>query len=146
MLSIGVDNPAVFTIRSFLRRRLQFNQFLSSNSSLTANRYFRLMALASIELLVNIPVSSYGLYININRTEIHPWVSWANTHYGWYIIDKYPALLWRMDSYTVVAVELSRWSTVFVAFVFFAFFGFADEARKHYKAMGIRLGWVYISC
>ncbi|KAK0460303.1 pheromone A receptor-domain-containing protein [Armillaria novae-zelandiae] len=132
----------LFTIRSFLRRRLQFNQFLSSNSSLTANRYFRLMALASIELLVNIPVSTYGLYININRTEIHPWVSWANTHYGWYIIDKYPALLWRMNPYTVVAVELSRWSTVFVAFVFFAFFGFSDEARKHYKAMGIRLGIV----
>ncbi|KAK0446039.1 GPCR fungal pheromone mating factor [Desarmillaria tabescens] len=65
---------SVFTIRSFLLHRLQFNQFLSSNSSLTANRYFRLMALASIELFVN-TISGYGLYTNINRGEIHPWVS-----------------------------------------------------------------------
>ncbi|KAJ7455421.1 pheromone A receptor-domain-containing protein [Mycena latifolia] len=124
---------SILTIRAFMKRRAQFNQFLSSNAALTANRYFRLMALATIELAFNTPISSYGLYLNVTQSPIQPWVSWANTHFDFGTIDQWPAFLWRADQKTVVAVELSRWAQVFCAFIFFAFFGFAAEARKHYR-------------
>jgi pheromone a factor receptor len=116
-----------------MRRRAQFSQFLSSNASLTANRYFRLMSLATIELIFNVPISSYGLYLNITASPIHPWKGWANTHFDWYTVDTFPAVIWRSNRQSVVTLELSRWAMVFCSLVFFGFFGFADEALKHYR-------------
>ncbi|KAJ7182466.1 GPCR fungal pheromone mating factor, partial [Mycena crocata] len=120
------------TIRAFMKRRAQFNQFLSASPSLTAHRYFPLMALATIELLFNTPIS-YGLYLNITQSPIQPWISWDNTHFDFGGIEQMPAVLWRSSQQTVIAVELNRWAQVFCALVFFAFFGFAAEASKHYR-------------
>jgi pheromone a factor receptor len=55
-----------------MKRRAQFNQFLSSNTAFTANRYFRLMAPATLE---HTPISTYGLYLNIAQSPIAPWIS-----------------------------------------------------------------------
>lgn len=116
-----------------MRRRAQFNQFLSSNNSLTVNRYFRLMFLATVELLFNTPISSYGIYLNVTSGTIEPWKSWANVHFDWLAVDLIPAVLWRANHFSVISIELSRWSTVFCALIFFLFFGFANEARKNYR-------------
>ncbi|KAF5378503.1 hypothetical protein D9615_007171 [Tricholomella constricta] len=123
----------ILTLRAFMKRRAQFSEFLSSNSTLTVNRYFRLMSLATVELLFNTPISAYGLYLNATLTPIYPWKSWADIHFDWYTIDTVPAVLWRSRRIHVVTLELSRWSVVFCALIFFAFFGFADESRKHYR-------------
>nr|AVI69658.1 pheromone receptor [Cyclocybe aegerita] len=123
----------ILTLRAFMRRRAQFSQFLSSNASLTVNRYFRLMSLATIELLFNLPITTYGLYLNITGRPIYPWKSWSDIHFDWYTIDTFPAALWRSSTLMVVNLELSRWSMIFCALVFFGFFGFAEEARKNYR-------------
>lgn len=39
-----------------------------------------------------------------------------------------------------IPLELSRWLLVVCALVFFSFFGFAEEARKNYRA-----AWAWIS-
>ncbi|KAF8200239.1 pheromone A receptor-domain-containing protein [Pholiota molesta] len=123
----------ILTLRAFMQRRAEFSQFLSYTTSLTMNRYFRLMSLATVELLFNLPISSYGLYLNATGRPIYPWTSWSDIHSDWFTIDTYPALLWRASPVTVVTFELSRWSLVFCALVFFGFFGFASEARKNYR-------------
>ncbi|KAJ7661864.1 pheromone A receptor-domain-containing protein [Mycena rosella] len=114
--------PLIFLWPNVMNRRAQFSEFLSSNTALTANRYFRLMALATVELAINTPISSYGLYLNITQSPIQPWISWANTHFDFGTIDVLPALLWRASPQNVVTIELSRWAQVFCAF-----------ARKHYR-------------
>ncbi|KAG6848099.1 hypothetical protein C0991_000963 [Blastosporella zonata] len=91
------------------------------------------MALATVELLCNTPISTYSLYLNATLTPIYKWQGWSNLHFDWYDIDTFPSVLWRWNPVEVAALELSRWSLVFCAFVFFAFFGFADESRKHYR-------------
>jgi pheromone a factor receptor len=106
---------------------------MSSNPSLTINRYFRLMSLATIELLVNTPISVYGIYLNLKSGTIQPWKGWADTHFQYSLVVQYPSALWRSDYPVVVSLELSRWSIIFCAFVFFVFFGFAEEARRHYR-------------
>lgn len=116
-----------------MKRRAQFSQFVNANTALTVNRYFRLMCLATAELAFNLPISTYGLYLNITSQPIYPWQGWANLHFDWYSIDIFPALIWRSDRITTITLELSRWSVIFCAIVFFAFFGFAEEARKHYR-------------
>lgn len=124
----------VLTLRAFMLRRAQFSQFLSSSTtSLTINRYFRLMALATAEIIFTIPFSSYGLYANITQSPIYPWTSWSNIHYDWYAVDTIPAILWRSNPAAVIGHESSRWALVFCAFLFFGFFGFAEESRKNYR-------------
>ncbi|EMD35181.1 STE3-like pheromone receptor B mating type [Gelatoporia subvermispora B] len=126
------------SIRQFLIRRAEFNKFLSSNTSLTANRYFRLMALATTELMCSTPISAYGMYLNLSGSNVRPWISWADTHYGFSRVDQYPAVIWRSDKQNIIAFELTLWLPIFCAVVFFAFFGFALEARNNYiKAWSI---------
>ncbi|KAJ7881505.1 pheromone A receptor-domain-containing protein [Mycena olivaceomarginata] len=90
------------------------------------------MALASLELLLNFPIATYGLYLTALSEPIVPWISWANTHADFSRVDQVPAIFWRANGHTAVIVELSRWAGVICAFFFFGFFGFAAEARKNY--------------
>ncbi|THH15868.1 hypothetical protein EW146_g4686 [Bondarzewia mesenterica] len=121
------------TIRHFWKRRQQFNDVLSSSRNLNQSRYFRLMALAGIELLGTIPISSYSIYLNVTTNQVQRWISWEDTHSNFSRVRQIPAVLWRLSHQEMVSVELSRWLLVLCAFIFFTFFGFADEARKHYR-------------
>nr|UWI70536.1 pheromone receptor B2 [Pleurotus eryngii] len=123
----------ILTLRAFMIRRVQFKQFLSRSGSLTANRYFRLMALATIELSLNTPISAYGVYLTATSSPIQPWRGLADAHFDWYTIDTFPAVLWRGNRTVVTSLELTRWSIVLCGLIFFAFFGFAEEARKQYR-------------
>nr|AAQ96347.1 pheromone receptor Rcb3 B5 [Coprinopsis cinerea] len=123
----------ILTLRAFMKRRAQFSQLISSNSSLTIHRYFRLMSLATIELVIHLPITSYGLYLCFTSKPMYPWTSWSDIHHNWYIIDSFPRVLWGHNPVQVVTLELSRWSLVFCAFLFFGFFGFAEEAQKSYR-------------
>jgi pheromone a factor receptor len=120
-------------LRELRRRSIQLAELLPSTSSLTANRYLRLMLIAIAEILCTIPIAAYGLYLNLGTGSVRPWISWADTHYNWSAVHLYPSVLWREDHLTTVAIELSRWLPIFCALMFFAFFGFAEEARKHYR-------------
>ena len=117
---------------SFLQRQAQFSQFMSSSSTLTMSRYFRLMALAGVELLCTTPLSVFLMVLNATTEPVDPWISWDETHYNFSSVRLIPAVLWTMDRWTVVGVQFNRWSGPLCAFVFFAFFGFASEARKSY--------------
>jgi pheromone a factor receptor len=136
MVKICVDVLTWLTglsIRAFARRRAQFKQYLSANNNLSSNRYFRLMALGSCDLLLTVPLATWSLYDNVALGDLYPWISWANTHSHFSRVLQYPRLEWGQNHRLVVAFEATRWSVVVCAFLFFAFFGFADEARKHYR-------------
>ncbi|KAF8809921.1 STE3-domain-containing protein [Phlegmacium glaucopus] len=133
VISLASAVYCVLTLRAFMLRRAQFSQFLSSTTSLSINRYFRLMALATSEILFTVPFSTYGLYLNIIEAPIYPWKSWADIHFMWYTIDTFPAILWRSNPTSLIVHESTRWSLIFCAFVFFGFFGFAEESRKNYR-------------
>ncbi|KIK78557.1 hypothetical protein PAXRUDRAFT_834510 [Paxillus rubicundulus Ve08.2h10] len=121
------------SIGQFYRRRAQFNQFLASNKSLTSSRYFRLMALAMTEIICTVPLASFMIWLNTTAQPVEPWVSWENTHYDFSRVAQYPAFIWTQNHWLLLAIQLTRWLVVACAFIFFAFFGFAAEARKHYR-------------
>ncbi|KAA1466859.1 STE3-domain-containing protein [Dentipellis sp. KUC8613] len=120
------------TLRSFFRRRAQFSEFVTSHSSLTIHRYFRLMALAMTDVLFTVPISAYGIYLNATANSMSPWRGWADAHFDYSNVDQIPAAIWRTNYSNELSIELSRWAVPFSAFVFFGFFGFALEARKNY--------------
>lgn len=123
----------VLTLKAFLKRRAQFSKLLSTHSSLTMNRYFRLMALASADLLCTVPYSAYGIFLNLTNAPISSWKGWADTHFDFSKVDQVPAAVWHTHHNVAVALELSRWVLPVCAIIFFGFFGFADEARKNYR-------------
>ncbi|KAF8894930.1 pheromone A receptor-domain-containing protein [Gymnopilus junonius] len=124
---------SVMSIVAFRKRHAEFKEILSSNSNLNSNRFFRLMALAGIEVICCVPLSITTIILNATRGEVRPWISWEDTHYGFSRVDQVPAVLWRADPTANVSIEMSRWLVIVCGLVFFAFFGFADEAQKHYK-------------
>ena len=120
------------TIYSVIKRRLDFGQLFPEGFN--ASHHFRLMALASSELLLGIPWSVYGcLYLNIAVSHIQPYKSWDNVHARFSAVGQFPAFEWKQNSTTVVSIELTRWATIVCAFIFFSLFGFAGEARKNYR-------------
>lgn len=118
---------------AFWKRKAQFSEMLSSNTSLTMHRYFRLMALATIELLCTTPFSAYFIYLDATSMPISPYRGWADLHFGYSRVDQVPSVIWHLSSKEVLALELTRWLMIVCALVFFLFFGFAEEARRHYK-------------
>ena len=125
---------AVLSIIAFNKSRTQFNELLSSHANLTSSRYIRLMCLAGIEVFCTVPFACWAIYLNASDHEINPWISFADTHWGFSRVDQFPSMLWRANPITETALELSRWLIVICAIIFFAFFGFADEARKNYRS------------
>lgn len=105
---------------------------MSSNRNLNRSRYFRLMALSSIEVLGTLPMGIYWIVYNA-KNGVEPWVSWEDTHSFYSRIPQFASFIWKNNHAMVVGLEGYRWSLVACAFVFFAFFGFADEARQHYR-------------
>ena len=127
-----VSLVAVTTVYTFYKRHRQFKEITSSNPGLSRSRYIRLMAISSTELFVTIPLGTYYIVYNA-KNGVTPWISWANTHSNYSTVNQIAAFIWKNDPAAVTGLELYRWSLIFCSFVFFAFFGFADEARQHYR-------------
>ena len=119
------------TIYAFYKRVHQFGQSMATNHNLNRGRYFRLMALSSIEILGTIPLGTYFMVMNA-KLGVGPWRSWAYQHRDYSRVVQVPDSIWKNDPILVVELELWRWVLVMCAFIFFAFFGFAEEARRHY--------------
>lgn len=115
-----------------MKRRRQFSELLASNSNLTFHRYFRLMALAGVELLCTVPFSIYFIVTNA-KTEIYQWAGLEDLHWGFSAVGYFPAEVWAVNEAQTRRVTLQIWLTIVCGLVFFAFFGLAEEARTHYR-------------
>ncbi|KAF8512956.1 fungal pheromone STE3G-protein-coupled receptor [Hysterangium stoloniferum] len=121
------------SLSAFFRRRVEFNQYLSANQSMvSANRYFRLMALATINIVVVVPMAVYFMYLNI-AIGLQKWVSWSDTKWHFDRVDTYPA--WQIDLIPLLrtTINMNVWTMPTCGILFFIFFGLAEEARRHYK-------------
>jgi len=124
---------SALTIRVFSIRHVEIKAVMSTNNTVTFSRYFRLMALAAVDLLLTIPFTAYFIYANIKLGKLAAWISWDDTHSGFSRVDQIPARRWRANPAGESSMEFRRWAVVVAALVFFAFFGFADEAIKNYR-------------
>ncbi|KDR78096.1 hypothetical protein GALMADRAFT_245099 [Galerina marginata CBS 339.88] len=129
----------VLSLRAFARRRAEFSQFLSSNTTLTMGHYFRLMALAMAEICATTPLSIFMIWLNATATPIGPWRSWEDTHFDYSRVEQIPGIIWRTNHILVIGMEFSLWVTPVCSFTFFAFFGFARESRRNYA-----VAWVWL--
>ena len=114
-------------------------------SGLSRGRYLRLMAIGGVEVLGTIPLGMYIIVYNA-KLGVGPWISWAHVHSNYSRVWQIAGFIWKNDTEVATNIEIYRWSLVACAFLFFALFGFADEARVHYRRVYTSLaGWIGFS-
>jgi pheromone a factor receptor len=124
---------ASLSFRAFLNQRKEFNAILQSgNSGLNVNRYFRLMALAATEIVLSLPLCIYILVENLS-TGLHPWISWANTHYDFNRTEFVPFGIFALYPSAWVLTNISRYTNPAAGFFFFTYLGMAGESGLFYK-------------
>ncbi|KAF8578629.1 STE3-domain-containing protein [Ramaria rubella] len=123
---------AALALRNFLQRRVEFAAHLrNSQSSISSSRYFRLMALAVIEMIWDSGVNAYLIEFN-SSTGLRPWISWANVHSNFSRVAQFPTIL-LPPSYLNQLV-LQWWVVPISCILFFVFFAFGEEAMSDYRA------------
>ncbi|TFK32932.1 pheromone A receptor-domain-containing protein [Crucibulum laeve] len=116
----------------FFRRRVTFACHLqNSNSALTTSRYFRLMAMAIVQMFWGVFIISINMWFTY-RNGLRPWTSWEDVHFNFSRVGIFPTVL--------TPVSIQRW-TYFIwwtmpitSVLFFAFFSFGQDAIKEYTA------------
>jgi hypothetical protein len=124
----------VTNIYTFYKRECQFRQLMSSTIGLSHGRYIRLMAISAVEILGTIPLGTFYI-VHSSKLGVTPWRGWAYTHKHYSEVIQVPAIVWKNNHNSVLALEMYRWSLVLCAFLFFALFGFANEARQNYRRL-----------
>jgi pheromone a factor receptor len=92
------------------------------------------MAISATEILGTIPLGTL-LIVKNAKLGVHPWRGWAYTHDHYSVVHQVPASIWKNVPDGAFGLEMYRWLLVLCAFLFFALFGFADEARRHYRSV-----------
>lgn len=119
-------------LHHILRRRIEFAAHLqNSKSFLTPGRYFRLMALAIVEMGWDTGVNAYIIYFNITLTGLRPWISWENVHSNFSRVGVFPTFL--MPPEVITQLTWQWWIVPISCFCFFVFFAFGEEAMSDYR-------------
>ncbi|KZV66007.1 fungal pheromone STE3G-protein-coupled receptor [Peniophora sp. CONT] len=135
MISIICYYPRV--ARTFYLRSRDVNQYLRSNdSTVSRTNYFRLLALASIDILVTLPNGIISVVLNTTaglEAGSFPFYSgWHKIHSDWQPVTyTYDEILAAGSAY-VAEFYGTFWSALILSFVIFALFGTTAEAIALY--------------
>ena len=105
---------------------------LKSSPNITTGHYCRLMAVCTVEIVFTVPLGIYSIVLSATDVELIPYVSWENIHKDFSYIGQLPIDVLESTPITAVAIESSRWSYVFCAFVLFVFFGLSRGVKEGY--------------
>ncbi|KZV62111.1 fungal pheromone STE3G-protein-coupled receptor [Peniophora sp. CONT] len=129
----------------FYRQRKDINRFLRSNGSgVTRTSYLRILLLASIDVLLTLPIgianTSLAIKSGLDQNLLTVYPGWKLLHTGWAPASiPYRAL--KADGVSTLArFYFSYWSSPVLAFVIFGLFGLTPEARASYKQIIFTVG------
>lgn len=134
--------------RIFYLRKRDVNRFLRSNASVSRTNYFRLLAIASLEILFTLPFGIVSLTLKLTSASeqegsfpVYP--GWSVLHEDWDPVTVSYAQLQSFGTFTMAASYFTIWTSPALTFVIFAFFGLNSEARASYRRLIVTIGnWV----
>ncbi|KAG9012862.1 hypothetical protein FRB94_005008 [Tulasnella sp. JGI-2019a] len=134
VLALGSLVYATLAFYWFMKRRNQFAEHLrSSNSGLTSSRYFRLMAMAVTEIVIETGLAGYLFSLQFQAIYLRDWDNWADVHSNFSRIAQFPTVL--LPDYYWNRLVLNYYIGPICALDFFIFFGLGQEAMKEYGHM-----------
>ncbi|KZV63986.1 STE3-domain-containing protein [Peniophora sp. CONT] len=152
LFSLIIYYPRV--ARMFYRHNRDINHFLGNNNSVPRTSYFRILALASIDVLLTLPIgiTTIALFVT-QKSSVGPpqfYSGWTRDHINWGPVSVSYADIQAGGASSVAVQYFAQWSSPVLAFVVFGLFGVTSEARASYRriiyAIGGWLGWEPHSC
>ena len=123
-------------IRTFHRQRQDANYFLRGNDSVSRTNYFRIFALASIDILLTLPINAVIIALSVAEevsSEDFPFYhGWVVDHANWEPVSFSYAEMVSSGSSAVALNYVLLWDVPLLAFVIFGLFGVTREARTSY--------------
>ncbi|VDC00590.1 unnamed protein product [Peniophora sp. CBMAI 1063] len=144
MYSVPVVAPAVSIVvyyphvaRIFYRQGRDIDHFLRSNDSISRTNYFRVLALASIDILLTLPIGIAAIVLTVKDSMSQ--VGFLVLYFGW----THDHSNWGPESFSYEELVTSRpsgaaqyffihWTSPVLAFIIFGLFGITSEARASY--------------
>ena len=93
--------------------------------------YLRLMAMAVVQMIWSIVVTSYTLWFTLSIIPLRPWKNWNFVHSDFGRIDQYLNIF--TPPMILTTYYILWWAVPASSLIFFAFFAFGREALDHYK-------------
>ena len=126
--------------RTFLRQRKDVNDFLQSNGSVSRTNYFRVLALASIDILLTLPFGIATIILAVSDALSLPsglpfYLGWTWDHTEWGPVGFSYAEIVALGKSNVPRFYFNQWTSPILAFAIFGLFGVTAEARASYWRM-----------
>ncbi|KZV75897.1 STE3-domain-containing protein, partial [Peniophora sp. CONT] len=141
LISVLVYYPRVIAV--FYHHHKEVNRFLRSNDSVSRTNYFRILALASIDVLVTLPLGAISLAlflipatrndgdIAVDNISFYP--GWHFLHTNWAPTGSSYEEIVAAGNLRLQQLYFSYWTGPMLAFVIFGLFGLTHDARATYR-------------
>lgn len=135
--NLRLKHPLAFILITFSRRRKEMEEFYSTNNSISRGHYFRLIAIASFDLLLTFPTGIMNMVLDIvveleNHLNLRSYHSWAYAHQYIHIINTSDSS-WRASHINLIVQYYNWWRGIVYPFLFFFLFGTTTKMRGRYK-------------
>ncbi|KZV69111.1 STE3-domain-containing protein [Peniophora sp. CONT] len=132
--------------RTYYRQRRDIDSFLRSNSSVSRTNYLRILVLASIDILLTLPIGIVTITLTIVKARSFNLFSfyhgWTHIHTDWEPEGISYALLQAGGTASLAQNYFSLWTSPVLAFAIFGLFGVTPEARaSHWHIICTIGGW-----
>ena len=131
----------------FYRQSQDIDCFLQSNGSVSRNNYIRILALASIDVFITLPVGIAIIVLQVTQTLAQGpmpfYFGWTYGHTDWEPVGYSYAETAAAGTPAVVEAYFIKWTSPFLAFVIFGLFGATSEARASYWSVIYRLAGLF---
>ncbi|VDB95781.1 unnamed protein product [Peniophora sp. CBMAI 1063] len=122
--------------RIFYRHSREINQFLRSNNSVSRANYFRILVLASIDILLTLPMGVATIFLVVKAAvssgNFPFYFGWTFDHTGWQPESFSYASIVSEGPFSVAQIYFVQWTSSVLALVIFGLFGLTSEARASY--------------
>ncbi|KZV74015.1 fungal pheromone STE3G-protein-coupled receptor, partial [Peniophora sp. CONT] len=124
--------------RILYRRRHDISNFLQSNNSVVSqSHYIRILALASIDVLLTLPIGIVSVVLAVTQSLSFnglPFYSgWTFVHTDWEPESMPYSVLVTFGTSNIAKLYFNRWASPVLAFVVFGLFGVTSDARASYR-------------
>ncbi|KZV68506.1 hypothetical protein PENSPDRAFT_634260 [Peniophora sp. CONT] len=135
--------------RLFYRQSRDINSFLNSNTSVSRTNYLRILILASIDVLLTLPIGITAIALRVfSKLAQGPlpfhW-SWTFIHTDWEPQSMSYARIKSFGTANLAQFYFLQWTSPVLAFAIFGLFGLTPEARASYwrtiYVVGRWVGW-----
>ncbi|KAI0078467.1 fungal pheromone STE3G-protein-coupled receptor, partial [Panus rudis PR-1116 ss-1] len=106
------------TLRALLIRHQEITTIISS-SNLNVYYFYRLVAMAFIEMICDVPLGVFNLVVTLR--DYYPWKGFNDLHFRFDRVDQFPYELWSSLS---SAPLMANWYHIGCALIFFGLFSF----------------------